>query len=350
MLGVIEGFYGRQWSWSWRERYAGWLAEQGFEAYVYAPKGDPYLRKHWRQPWPEEMLLHLRRLSGVCQGAGIQFGIGLSPIDLDRGFGVAEREILARKLDEIAQLRPGLLCILFDDMRGDEPGLAALQCDVLGWIRQCCPASRLMFCPTYYSWDPVLRQVFGEMPEGYLEALGQGLPPDVDIFWTGNQVCSPGYQADDFVAVGAQLRRAPVLWDNYPVNDGRRISRFLHIGPIDGRPPELAGWVAGHFANPMNQPALSMLPLWMLARRHLGDRRVADALWLEGLQNLYPAPIAELLARDARRFHCDGLDAMSEEDKCILSAEYGAISHPVAAEVVDWLNEGYRFDPACLTD
>ncbi len=349
MLGVIEGFYGRPWPWAWRERYAGWLAEQGYHAYVYAPKSDAFLRKRWRDPWPEDTLQALRALSARCRQAGLTLGIGLSPIDLDRRFGPEEQALLGRKLDEIASLSPGLLCILFDDMRGDEPGLARLQCEVVNWIRARAPAP-LIFCPTYYSWDPVLPQVFGNMPEGYLEAIGQGLPADVGVFWTGNLVCSPGYAAEDFVDVGQRLARTTVLWDNYPVNDGRKISRFLFIGPIEGRPPALAGWVAGHFANPMNQPALSMLPLWMLARRHQGDVRPAALLWRAGLETLYPPALVSLLARDGQRFHHEGLDMIPESDKQAMRQEYAAIDHPAAQEVLAWLNEGYRFDPACLTD
>ena len=34
------------------------------------------------------------------------------------------------------------------------------------------------------------------------------------------------------------MRRPPVLWDNYPVNDSAKMSRHLHLAPFEGRPCE----------------------------------------------------------------------------------------------------------------
>ncbi|MDR2213991.1 MAG: beta-N-acetylglucosaminidase domain-containing protein, partial [Pseudomonadales bacterium] len=47
-FGVIEGYFGRQWNWDCRRDYAAFLRAQGFNAYVYAPKNDIYLRKAWQ--------------------------------------------------------------------------------------------------------------------------------------------------------------------------------------------------------------------------------------------------------------------------------------------------------------
>jgi hypothetical protein len=33
-----------------------------------------------------------------------------------------------------------------------------------------------------------------------------------------------------------------------------------------------------------------------------------------------------------------------------LLADYGQMADPAALEVIEWLQEQYRFDPACLTD
>ena len=48
-VGVIEGFFGKPWSWDDRASYAGFLRELGFDFYIYAPKADRRLRKEWRQ-------------------------------------------------------------------------------------------------------------------------------------------------------------------------------------------------------------------------------------------------------------------------------------------------------------
>ncbi|MCB1015823.1 MAG: beta-N-acetylglucosaminidase domain-containing protein [Acidimicrobiales bacterium] len=50
--GLIEGFYGRPWSWDERCAVARFVAERGMTHYVYAPKDDPRHRERWRDPYP----------------------------------------------------------------------------------------------------------------------------------------------------------------------------------------------------------------------------------------------------------------------------------------------------------
>ena len=78
-LGVVEGYFGRQWSWQARHDYAPFLAAQGCNCYVYAPKNDVWLRKQWQVPFPLQQLDALRDLRSHFQHHGLEFGIGLSP-------------------------------------------------------------------------------------------------------------------------------------------------------------------------------------------------------------------------------------------------------------------------------
>ena len=50
--GVVEGFYGRPWSWRKRHHLLATLAADGMTAYLYAPKNDPLHRDRWREPYP----------------------------------------------------------------------------------------------------------------------------------------------------------------------------------------------------------------------------------------------------------------------------------------------------------
>ena len=77
--GVIEGFYGRPWSWDARTDYATFLARQGFDFFVYAPKSDARLRKAWREDWPADDWRALERLRAAYRERGVAFGIGLTP-------------------------------------------------------------------------------------------------------------------------------------------------------------------------------------------------------------------------------------------------------------------------------
>ena len=78
-------------------------------------------------------------------------------------------------------------------------------------------------------------------PTPYLEALAGALPLAVDVMWTGPTVCSPTVRAADARAWATALAgRRPILWDNYPVNDGT-MARSLHLGPYRGREPRQHG-------------------------------------------------------------------------------------------------------------
>src|SRR6185369_1693820 len=72
--------------------------------------------------------------------------------------------------------------------------------------------------------------------------------------------------------VGEQLRRKPFLWDNYPVDDGPRMCRYLHLRGFTGRPSSLGPYVAAHGINPALQPTLSCIPAITLAESYrVGD-------------------------------------------------------------------------------
>ena len=51
-LGIIEGFFGRPWSWAERADAVRFLRPHGYSFYLYAPKADPWLRRRWQEPHP----------------------------------------------------------------------------------------------------------------------------------------------------------------------------------------------------------------------------------------------------------------------------------------------------------
>ena len=120
-------------------------------------------------------------------------------------------------------------------MRGDVPGLAPRQAAMVHFAGEQGGAERLLFCPSYYSDDPILDLAFGRRPARYLEDLGKLIDPAVEIMWTGPEVCSKELSTGHLARVGEELGRRPFLWDNYPVNDGQRMSRHLHLRAFTGR-------------------------------------------------------------------------------------------------------------------
>lgn len=346
-LGLIEGFYGRQWSWEERGDMAGFLGGSGFTHYIYAPKGDRCLRAAWRQPFSAQWLSDLERFGAQCRAAGLKWGLGLSPMGLQEQYSAGDREALARTLASLNDLGLDLLWLLFDDMRGDHAQLAENQCVVSADVARQFSGS-LAVCPSYYSSDPVLDQVFGQRPDHYLPDLSRGLSQSVDILWTGEKVISDSLSPVDCASFAEQTGRKPLLWDNYPVNDGRVTSAHLHINAFTRRDPELKTCAAGHFVNPMNQSALSKLALSSLPGVYNDKGYDPDVARERAFESL-PASLAALLRRDWALFQFQGLTAIDAETNARLRADYSVCNHPAAQEVVAWLAGDYQFDPDCLT-
>ena len=351
-LGVIEGFFGREWSWPVRAGLAGFLKETGYDFYIYAPKADPYLRKRWREPLPEAALARLAETAAAYRAAGLAFGIGLSPFELYLHPDGAAQADLRSKVAQINEIGPDLLCILFDDMRGDLPQLAELQARILGQITELSGAGRFVFCPTYYSDDPVLDKVFGARPATYLADLGRRLDPRIEVFWTGPQVCSTAYPAAHLERVAEALGRKPFLWDNYPVNDSAKMSNFLHLRAFRDRPATLRDLLSGHAVNPMNQAWLSRIPLATLAESYrLGETYDPDAAFETACRQLCGPELGAALSEDLPAFQDRGLANLTAGESAALIARYSRFDgDPFAAELVAWLKGEYEFDPACLTD
>lgn len=341
-LGVIEGFYGNTWSWQARHDMAQFLVESGYRFYCYAPKADAYLRRRWREQWPQGEFRQLLQFREQCRSLGLDWGLGFSPFELWQDWGSSARQQLISKLDEILALQPDRLCLLFDDMRGDWPDIASIQAEIANEVQSHCGIP-LLLCPTYYSFDPILEQLFGDRPAQYWQQLGADLRDDIAILWTGDLVISPQLAADGLRDIASQLGRKPVLWDNVIANDGRKSSPFLPLQSIRQRVAAAAAEVAGHLINPMNQPYLAQLVL-RTATCNSDD----DALERVLEERCSPALAARILA-DLPVMRSVGLEQMDEASRSALVTAYSRFAEPAAVDVLHWLDGRYRFDPECLT-
>ncbi len=339
-LGLVEGFFGTPWGWQARHDALSFLRDEGFSLYIYAPKADRHLRSAWREPHPPEEQEALHRFVEAARDAGIEVVPGLSPLGLHED----ERDVLLGRVEQLLRIGVTGLGLFFDDMRGDDPRLAQVQGALCTAVAEAHPGLRLWFCPTYYSDDPVLDKVFGPRPARYLETLRETLPSSIEVFWTGPKVCSTAYEAADLSAVRERIGRPLAIWDNYPVNDGPRMCKHLHLRPPKGRSPVLRDAVSTWCLNPMNQPVLSRLPLAATARLLRGEpfqfAKLAAAL--------YGEPVAEALLHWVDRFQDEGLARWGGAPEPL--ALFRALPGEAAAEVVHWLEGRSVVGPECLTD
>lgn len=276
--GIVEGFYGTPWSHAQRLDMLDFMAAQGLNAYIYAPKNDPFHRAKWREPYPAPEIRRLGELAERARERGIRACAAVSPGLSLRYSDPADRRRLVQKYRQLADAGFTTFALFLDDIPPklqhpeDQAAFASLAAaqvelvsfllDELGVKKAPCPAgqhsasglqrsSGLWFCPTQYHGNP-------ETP--YLRELAQSLPGEVEVFWTGPEVCSREVRTGYMQRVAEVLGRRPLLWDNYPVNDAF-MAPEIHLGPYQGRDPDLYTAVRGVFLNPMNQAEASKIAL-----------------------------------------------------------------------------------------
>jgi hyaluronoglucosaminidase len=346
--GVIEGFFGTPWSWESRLSGADFLRDSGFQFYIYAPKSEPLLRRRWREAMPMDSMEHLSQLSARCRQSRIEFGIGLTPFEFYLDYDASAQASLRAKVVQIDQLDVDILCILFDDMRGNVENLAEIQARVVADICNWSSAESLIVCPTYYSYDRRLAREFGSPPKDYLCDLGRLIDPRVDFFWTGEQIISEGYSDLHLAEVAADIGRKPFIWDNYIANDSKTRTDFLFLDPCAGAWTVPADRIAGIAINPMNQAYLSRIAL--RGFQNLLTRGPGTDFLQSICRELCGSLIAEHLLADIGVLQNKGLAQLDADTRHRLLNRYERQqASAFAAEVAAWLRGEYQFDPACLT-
>ncbi len=258
--GVLEAFYGRPWSWSERRDMLDFMRETGFNAYLYAPKNDPIHRNRWQEPYTTAEWAQFARLATHAREAGIELIFGLSALAF-RYTDATHLKVLRGKLRAAKQHGIRSFALLLDDIpsrfENSEdvtafPDLARAQAwlanELLADVEE---DGEFYFCPTEYH---------GAGNSAYLWALGATMDARTRILWTGPDVCSPAISAADLRGVADALRRKPVIWDNFPVND-LDMQHDPHAAPLRSRTPDLIAATAGYFAAAGALPAASRVAL-----------------------------------------------------------------------------------------
>ena len=267
--GVVEGFYGVFYTPPEREALLRFLGEHGYNLYIYGPKNDRQHRARWREPYPETVIQDFARAVEIGRASGIDFCYAISPGVEIRYSSEDDFEAITRKLAVFHGIGVRTFSLFLDDIASSfrypedaaryttyAEAHADLSNRLLDWLKRLDEGNTLSMCPTHYHGRPPF--------SAYLQELGERLAPEIDVFYTGIDVCSPTIGPDEVAAFARTLRRAPILWDNYPVND-LAMKSSLHIGPIRGRSADLVGAVKGFAVNPMIQVEASKIPLLTFA-------------------------------------------------------------------------------------
>lgn len=342
-IGIIEGFFGPEWSWDARHHFCESLDSYGGQFYIYAPKRDSFLRKNWTQKHPIEIWDNLKSLSAKCKKKNIALGIGLSPFEIHSNWTQHTKNLLRDKIEDLHELDIGYLGLFFDDMKG-VPDLADKQIEIVEFVRGVTDKT-ILFCPTYYSDDPILDKVFGQRSSDYLNKIGT-LPEDIHILWTGNKVIPKTISASDLNEVAQVLKRKPFIWDNYFANDGPKQCKFLKLKPLDGRTHAALESSAGWAFNLMNQPRLSEIVLASSIDVLNGQEPITSLSKIAS--RIGGTTFGSLLKNNEKVFVEFGLDKIDHDKKQELIQSLD--NSPCSIEVKDWLEGKYLVGEECLTD
>lgn len=344
-LGVIEGFFGPKWSENARESYATFLKLNGGSFYIYAPKQDAMLRKRWRDSWSPDYLLKLEKLKSHFYENKIKFGVGLSPFGLKDKLTNQDISDLDFKLNDLNKLGIDILGIFFDDMPVSE-SLARFQVDFSIEVQKRFKG-KILFCPSYYSPDPILDKVFGKRPDDYLNQISSWLPLEISILWTGPKVISPELSDQHLLETKITLGRKPFIWDNLFANDGPKNCKYLKIIPFNGRGSNTLSLVDGYGLNMMNQPELSKI--LFLSAKNVFEGMHPEAAFEKALNHL-SMEFAEFIKTNQELFVNIGLDQIPPETKLELVEQLSKFTDVGAREMESWLRGEYVVDSECLTD
>lgn len=258
--GYIEGFYGYPWSHEDRMDLMEFGGRQKLNSYIYAPKDDPYHRKHWRELYPEEKAKEIAELAAAGHANNLNFVWTIHPgdsIDLS-----SEEDFWSAiaKLEQLYALGVRQFGVLFDDLVGAADGKQ--QAEFINridgeFVKPKGDVRPLLTVGTRYceAWGPSMTE--------YFKPLVETLHDDVEIMWTGAATMS-NISKEQYDAPKRRIGsdRNLSVWWNYPVND--YCDSKILMGKIENLSPDLDN-VNGFFANPMNQAQASKQALFCIA-------------------------------------------------------------------------------------
>ena len=306
--GIVEGFYGRPWTEGERRMMLHFLREQGMNLYVYAPKDDPYHREKWREPYPLEEMLALKRLAAEARAVGVELVFAVSP-GLDQRFsgwaGEVDEKVLLQKLEAVHEMGIDRFAIFFDDIEHKEGEALALFLNRLNkeLLARSLTEKPLIVVPTEYFLQDMKD---GSRTKMYTREFAAHLDSEIVVLFTGESVVPEGIRSEDMTEAERLYGRKLGIWWNYPVTD--YLPGKLALGPVQGLAADVAERTPVFLMNPMEKPYLSRIALatgaeWLFSPSTYD----AEAAWRTAIRKQYGdlADEMEAFALHSRRMEKD---------------------------------------------
>lgn len=260
--GVVEGFYGEPWSHETRLSLIDFYGRFKMNYYIYGPKDDPYHSSpYWREPYPEEEARQICELVEACRRNRVHFVWAIHP-GQDIQWEESDIQNLINKFEAMYQLGVRAFAVHFDDIEGagTNPYYQTELMNILNeeFVLAKGDVEPLIVCPTDYT-----RLWANPTERGSLIVYGNELDPSIDVFWTGDAVCS-NLTESTMEWVGSRIQRPALFWWNFPVTDYAR--HIVMQGPVYGLSTTMDSTkTRGIVSNPMEHGEASKLALYSTA-------------------------------------------------------------------------------------
>lgn len=266
--GYIEGFYGKTWANDARVSVMRLMAKYGMNTYFYAPKDDVYHREKWRETYPREEYEALRTLFNEANESFLDFNWCVGPGLSYKYTSDEDFSLLINKFKSIYDMGVKGFGLLLDDIpwefqyeedakafEGIVDAHIKLVNDTYTALKNIDDEIKLTVCPTQYS---------GDENGYYVSKFGKGIPADVRMFWTGEEICSRVLTVRESQELLRSTDHRPLFWDNFPVNDCEMFQE-MHLGALIGRDKDLYKACEGLISNVMEYAECSKIPLMTIA-------------------------------------------------------------------------------------
>lgn len=260
--GVVEGFYGAPWSHEVRISLIDLYGKFKMNYYLYGPKDDHYHScPNWRLPYPEKEAQNIKELVEASNRNRVDFVWAIHP-GQDIKWNEEDYNNLVNKFNMMYDLGVRSFAIFFDDIEGEgtnpEKQTALLNRLNADFVKAKGDVAPLIVCPTDYSklWA-------NPTPQGSLSIYGRTLDPSINVFWTGDVVCSD-LTKETMDWINTRIKRPALYWWNFPVTD--YVRHIIMQGPTYGLETSLTNNdLCGLISNPMEHGEASKLALYGVA-------------------------------------------------------------------------------------
>src|SRR5699024_7058031 len=320
--GVIEGYYGIPWGNDNRANLLEFGGQFKANAFVFAPKDDPYHRERWSELYPEDELKGHERLAQLGNETKNRYIWTIAPFQpqSDPITPDNEEEGIAKliaKFEQLYSVGVRQFGVLGDDV-GELPKQTVVNVmqEVSEWAEEKGDVYDFVFVPQGY----VLADWGFNAEE--LNLYDAEFPDDVQIMFTGENTLSKITQesVNGFKTKEADVeeRREPLFWLNWPVNDiDREEYRSVFMGKGEMMEPGVENMV-GVLTNPMEESQPSKIAIFETADYSWNSTDFdADQNWEDSFKYVEPNAPEELheIAKHMSNMDNGGIGGLEESEE-----------------------------------